>query len=246
MELLMAVTLALTALGQVAAMPGPENARTSVGADTDWMDARSYDYRTRMARTHPNELWRLYGSDAVAKGNWGDAMRHYRKAARYADKYSQHRISLLYWHGAGVDQDRAMAYAWADLAAERRYPTLIALREKMWESLDESERQRALQVGEAIYAEFGDRVAKPRLEREVWQARRKVTGSRTGFNDAKIQVDGPSGAPGFTGDAGNFDLTDMFSRWRMDPDRYWAAEDAIWNQGNVEVGPAQIARDADR
>ena len=103
MEWLIAIALgAATAAGPAA--QGADGERAVV-AETDRMNARQFDERTRMSRTHPNELWRLYGSDAAARGDWGDAMRHFRHAARYGDKYSQHRISLMYWHGVGVERD---------------------------------------------------------------------------------------------------------------------------------------------
>lgn len=36
-------------------------------------------------------------------------------------------------------------------------------------------------------------------------------------------------------------LWPMYAQWRMDADRYWAVEDAIWTHGSVEVGPAEPA-----
>jgi hypothetical protein len=241
MELLATIALMLAASGQPAEpspTPGPEAA---VLADTDRMGARDYDERTRLARTHPNELWRLHGSDRAAQGDWEDALRHFRKAARYADKYSQHRISLMYWHGVGTPRDRALAYAWADLAAERSYPTFAILREKMWLELDQAERERAVREGQALYAEYGDVAAKPRLERAIARARTQITGTRTGYLDGRLQVAGPTGGADMLGGPGNFDLAPMYAAWRLDADRYWAVEDAIWRHGNVEVGPAAPA-----
>ena len=237
MDVHLAIALALAA----AAGPAPPASSDTQGvvATTDRMAAREFDERTRMSREFPNELWRLYGSDAVAKGDYGDAVRHFRHAARYGDKYSQHRISLMYWHGAGVEHDRALAYAWADLAAERMYPSFVVLREKMWMAMDDTERTRALQVGQSLYDEYGDEVAMPRLAQVIAASTRDITGSHTGFHDERLQVIGPSRGGGLMGDLGNFDLSPMYASWRRDPARYRAVEDAVWSHGHVEVGEVE-------
>lgn len=210
------------------------------GAETDRMHSRDFDSRQRLSATHPNELWRLYGAQAAGNGQWSDAARHFRRAARFADKYSQHRLSLLYWHGLGVAEDRALAYAWADLAAERGYPQFLLIREKMWSELDAAQRQRALAAGPAIFDEYADAVAKPRLTRAIAHARAQTTGSRTGLIIAPLVVMASRGGSAFDAtDAIN--LGPMYADWRMDSKRYWAVEDAIWQNGNVEVGPVQKA-----
>ena len=58
------------------------------------------------------------------------------RGVRYADKYSQHYLSLMSWHGVGVPVDRVQAYIWSDLAAERGSKRLLAIREKMWARLE--------------------------------------------------------------------------------------------------------------
>ncbi|HEY0504855.1 MAG TPA: hypothetical protein VGD42_15340 [Lysobacter sp.] len=237
----------LSAIVIAAALVGPTvptvEAAEAVVAETDRASARDFDERTRLSRTFPNELYRLYGSESAASGQWGDALRQFRHAARYADKYSQHRISLMYWHGVGVQRDRALAYAWADLAAERLYPTFAVLREKMWLDLDDAERERALREGVALYAEFGDQVAKPRLAAAIARHRSQITGSHVGYHDGRLQVmaAGPAAASAFDM-MGGYDLRPMYAAWRMDADRYWAVEDAIWKYGSVEVGPAVPAK----
>lgn len=241
MELLATVLLAAAlSAGDGAVEPTPD-ARAAVVADTDRMTAHTFDVRSRFSNALPNERHRLYGADYAAKGDWGDALKQFRLAARYADKYSQHRISLMYWHGVGVPRDPALAYAWADLAAERLYPTFAILREKMWGELSEEQRQRALHEGEALYAQYGDWVAKPRLEKAMLRAKSRITGSRVGNLDGRLIVmANPSGLNGFDG-AGSVDLAPMYDDWRLNPKRYWAAEDAIWKHGNVEVGPTTKA-----
>lgn len=210
-------------------------------AETDRMHSRDFDSRQRLSSSHPNELWRLYGTQAAGQGQWQDAARHFRRAARFADKYSQHRLSLLYWHGLGVAEDRALAYAWADLAAERGYPQFLLIREKMWGELDAAQRQRALAAGPAIFDEFADAVAKPRLKRAIAHARTQITGSRTGLIISPLVVMASRGGGGPLDAVDAVNLGPMYADWRMDSRRYWAVEDAIWQNGSVEVGPVQKA-----
>lgn len=237
MELLATVTLAAALAASAASEPAAD-ARKAVSADTDRMSARDFDQRARLSNTFPNERHRLYGTQSAAKGQWGDAMRQFRQAARHADKYSQHRISLMYWHGVGVERDPALAYAWADLAAERMYPRFVLLREKMWQELADADRERALREGATLYAEYGDTVAKPRLEKAMLRSRGRITGSRAGNADGRLQVYAPTGGgTRMMNSTGSLDLNPMYADWRLDPARYWAVEDAIWSHGSVEVGP---------
>ena len=245
MEPLTSILLA-TALAAGPTTPSPE-ATAAVVAPSDKMTATDMDQRTRLSANFPNERYRLYASDSAAQGRWDDALRQFTLAARYADKYSQHRISLMYWHGVGVERDPALAYAWADLAAERMYPSFVVLREKMWLELDEAQRARALSEGASLYDQYGDAVAKPRLAAAILRQNTQITGSRVGYTDERLYVQAPGPGAYLVGDPmGAMDLRSMYDEWRLDPERYWAVEDAIWRDGAVEVGPARKAHSKDR
>lgn len=233
MELLTSILFAAAlAAGQATPSNQPAAAQASGTPDTD--------ERVRVLKNFPNEIHRQRGADHAARGDWNDALREFTQAARYADKYSQHQISLMYWQGNGVQRDRALAYAWADLAAERLYPGLVVLREKMWLELDEAQRQRAVREGGALYDEYGDKVAKPRLAAVIARQNARVTGSRTGYVDGRLAAYGPGQGTTTVADRSTgYDTRAMYEPWRMDPARYWEVEDTAWKNGNVEVGPAQ-------
>ena len=89
---------------------------------------------------HPDLKYRLLGLQHYGKGDWARALEDFRRAARYGDKPAQGMIGEMHWNGEGVAVDRALAYAWMDIAAERAYPLLLAKREHYWAELDESER----------------------------------------------------------------------------------------------------------
>lgn len=129
---------------------------------------------------HPDLRYRKLGKEAQARGRLEEARRFYRLGARHADKLSQAALAEMWWNGQGGGQDRALAYAWMDLAAERGTEFLLVLRERYWAALTPDEQTRAVQEGQAVYAEFGDTVAQPRLERELRRGLSEVTGSRTG------------------------------------------------------------------
>ncbi|HGM4889326.1 MULTISPECIES: hypothetical protein [Stenotrophomonas] len=90
----------------------------------------------------------------------------------------------MLWNGQGGPADRALGYAWMDLAAERGTEWLVAQRERFWEALSPDERERAVREGRSLYAEFGDPAATPRLERELRAGSMQQTGSRAGWSGA--------------------------------------------------------------
>lgn len=231
---LAAVLAAGSAFAQQPTVPEPSG-EAAVASTTDKQHWSDLDTLLRNAIGHPNEIWRLHGADAASRGAWSQAFDYFRRASRYADKYSQHRISLMYWHGVGVPRDRVLGYAWADLAAERMYPQFVLLREKMWAELDASERKRAIAKGQGIYDEFGDAVAKKRFADAIAQSKRQVTGSRTGFVGTLIvQAPGPGGS--LSGGPGSAKVSEIYEQSRWDVDNYWKIEDVLWKNGNVDVG----------
>lgn len=199
-------------------------------------------------RAHPDQRLRKSGMQAYQRRHFKDALEDFRTAARYADKTSQAMVAEMLWKGEGVARDRALAYAWMDLAAERSYPSLLAMRERYWSELDAAERARAVEVGQTVYAEYADDVAKPRLERELLTARNKATGSRLGHvgtlaipgsTAGAKRVDEVTGLNNFK----NFtDGSKYYAGEYWDAQQYWKWQDAQWrslDKGSVVVGAPQ-------
>lgn len=188
---------------------------------------------------HPDLRWRREGILAYDKRQLPLAAQYFQRAARFADKPSQAMYAEMLWLGEGVAADRALAYAWMDLAAERAYLPFLAKRERYWRELGEADRKRALVVGQAVYAEYGDAVAKPRLEKLLERAMRKVTGSRTGFvGGVKILVPGPNGL------WQSIDGSQYYASKYWKPEQYWRWQDRTWKDpptAHVDVqAPEQI------
>lgn len=193
---------------------------------------------------HPDLNHRMQGTRAFEDGFFNDALAHFRRAARHADKPSQAMIAEMYFSGNGVAQDRALGYAWMDLAAERRYPAFLALREHYWAQLTPAERERAIEVGQEIYAEYEDAVARPRLERELRRGKRGTTGSRVGsVGNLVIELpDGPGGVPM------RVQGSQFYDPRYWEPDQYWAWQDEVWGaplRGRVDILPLRtVEQDA--
>lgn len=185
---------------------------------------------------HPDLKFRMRGLALFRENELAEAFEAFRIAARYADKPSQAMLAEMYWDGIGVEADRATAYAWMDLAAERGYHNFTVMRERYWKRLEAAERERALALGESIYAEYGDSVARPRLEAKLRRGRNEVTGSRTGFaGTLSIQIPGPNGLT-------TVDGSTYYAERYWDAETYFAWQDEVWMKpmlGTVDVGPLQ-------
>lgn len=191
---------------------------------------------------HPDLRWRKIGLGHFEDGKLDKAFDAFKRSSHYADKGSQAMVAEMFWKGTGTAADRPAAYAWMDLAAERGYKDFAAVREFYWKSLSEEERERALQIGKEVYAEFGDDVAKPRLERMLNKGRRVTTGSRTGFKGAlTIMLPGNGGWI-------SLDAEQYYDKKFWQPELYFEWQDQIWREpykGRVEVGEIAEARPAD-
>jgi uncharacterized protein len=236
----LAICCALSLPMAAHAAADPVSAEQAVAVDSDAFAVANFDQLVKMAVNHPNELHRIYANKAAASGNWRDAAKSFRIASRYADKYSQHRLSLLYWHGVGVTADRVMAYVWADLAAERGYPQFLAIRETMWRELTPAQQAEVPERGRRIVDEYADIVAKPRFERALAQGKRQRTGSRTGF-DAGVLIATVGAGNQLFGSIGGVGLKGLYDASRTDPQKYWAFEDKVWKEGLVKVGEIEDA-----
>jgi hypothetical protein len=184
---------------------------------------------------HPDIKHRQSGLRHWEAGEYDKAFEQFKRAARFADKPSQGMIAEMLWRGEGVAQDRPAAYAWMDLAAERHYRPMLIQREVYWDALSEAEREKAMEIGKDLYAEYGDDVAKPRVERKMRFARRAGTGGRTGGAIGNLTIVVNTMAGPMTIDGSTYYDPDYW-----EPERYWAWQEKGWKnppRGMVDVGP---------
>jgi len=226
-------------------------------------DKASQEVLAAMERTstwgHPDEFNEFAGMKYYAAGNYAKAMEYFLQGARYADKLSQLSIGLMYLHGEGVAKDPVTAYAWFALAAERHYPRFVATRDEVWKSLDEGQRQQASALLEQLSAEYGDTVAKVRMERALREGRSKMSGSFLGFGESSVSsvtlAQFAAGIPVLAGKTGAFPpcgarsidggpiagCGGLFVAWRWDSKEYFRIRDAAWT-GTVTVGDLEKAQ----
>lgn len=193
---------------------------------------------------HPDLRWRKEGIERYEKQDFERAMTYFKRAASYGDKPSQAMVADMYWRGIGIDADRVLGYIWMDLAGERLYPDFIGFREQYWSQLDKAERAAVLERGQAIFAEYGDEAAKPKLAKVLRRERRSVTGSRVGFVGGLtiIPFTGPLAGTGITLSGDQY-----YAKEYWEPERYWALQDNIWRApsiGRVRVGEVEQAGQA--
>ena len=212
-----------------------------------WISEAGFDV------AHPELRERAKGMQAYSRGDYEAALRYFRRAAYHADKASQGMVAEMLWNGSGTQRDRALAYAWMDLAAERGYRTLAIKREAYWSALDQDERRRALEQGKELYARYGDDVALPRYATRLRIERAKTTGSRTGFA-SNMQIWVPAGMNANNGSPSyvTLDGSRFYARKYWDPELYTKWSDARWTAeveapriGQVEVRELEPVREPD-
>lgn len=212
-------------------------------------------------RFHPDERWLQYGMNALAEGRSESARAYLLRSARYASKPAQAMYAQLLWEGEGGPSDRALAYVWMDMAAERGYPSLVDARERYWQGLDAHERERALAMGPEVFDQYADAVAKQRLESVMRRGLNSKTGSRTGFNTQHVRVFNnfsgvglvggvsislANGASGAAPTAGNSEILNFWDQRYWQPDQYWPLQAQRFERfarGTVAVGPLQPQTD---
>jgi hypothetical protein len=192
---------------------------------------------------HDDLFGEFAGFSYYARKRYADALHYFEIGAYYADKPSQISIGLMYLHGDGVKADVAVALAWLDIAAERGYPAYVATRDRVKATLSSEQQTRAAAAREQLVAKYGDAVAKPRLANELREGRRRMTGSRAGFDSGVtfLQPDAianPHEAGSMGVEAVAVCPLGFWDPECWEPDRYFAMRDRQLN-ATVEVGPPQ-------
>jgi len=189
----------------------------------------------RFMQGHPDLFWRVRGRAFYALGEYERARECFERAARFADKPSQAMLGEMYWQGLGGPRDRALGYAWMDLAAERLYEDFYILRERYWAQLDAAGREQALRRGQKLLRKYGDEKAKPRLAKVL--VRERPDGIAAGGFFGNLPIIPPSGAGR---DSITLRGSEYFDDTFWEPDAYFAWQDTIWktlhSTGRVEVG----------
>jgi uncharacterized protein len=136
----------------------------------------------------------IEGSRSYKAGQYASAKSKFKQAAYWADKLAQFNLGVMNYHGHGVRQNQARAWAWFELAAERGYPEMVEMARLVHEDLSETQRARGQRILEQeLRPEYGDDARVEHVARHMERERRRVTGSRTGFVSGNLQIVDRSG-----------------------------------------------------
>lgn len=204
---------------------------------------------------HPDLRFRDLGMAAYREGHKREAFDDFLMASRYLDKASQAIVGVMYWTGDGAPHDRALAYAWMELAASRSYPELQHQRDLYWAQLNDEERDRARGLRQTLEADYGDHAGARRLTRELGSIRSQVTGSHLGwvgygvviYADSASRAAAGESAAGLLGAAAaSRDMSSISDSVRLDTAQYLQMKDLQWQvqmlKGLVDVGDPESIR----
>ncbi|MEM7055023.1 MAG: hypothetical protein AAF446_10840, partial [Pseudomonadota bacterium] len=160
--------------------------------DVERPGQRQYDFNEHT----PSYDEMVWGMRAYEASMFHAALAHFKNAARWADKFAQYNVGAMYLRGEGTDYDAARGWAWIELSAERGYPEMVDMSEKLWAMLSEPEQRKAMQIyQDEILPEYGDHLAIEKTALRMHRDRRQATGSRLGFASGFLNVYDRSGRP---------------------------------------------------
>lgn len=131
---------------------------------------------------HPDQYGEYSGMRLYSEGRYTEAIKYFKYGARYADKFSQLAIGLMYENGRGVQQDSVTACAWLALAAQSKAPGFVATRNRVCEALTPVQHDQAVAVLDKLLPVYGDKAATRRMASALNLGKMQTTGSRLGFD----------------------------------------------------------------
>ena len=121
--------------------------------------------------------------------------------APIGDKYAQYTLGFMYLTGTGVPEDRVMASAWYRLAAERKWPQLVEVRDELLAQFDDVELAQSDREYRALRRELSDIVLYLRLAQRDYEAIAEgMTGSRIGGPNSAITIVRPGDGKSMSAD----------------------------------------------
>ena len=190
------------------------------------------------ANALPGEYLHAKAMDYYERGNHYVAYKTFLKSARWADKLSQFNLGVMHFKGQGMEADKARAWAWFKLSAERGYPKMTRMVEHVEKELGDAQLERGRRILEdELKPEYGDAVAVPKATRRMEKERENITGSRTGFV-GNLDVLLPDGT--------TMDGQSFYKEGNWDYQLYIQREKRIFDaldRGNVTLGEFDIVED---
>ena len=174
-----------------------------------WAAYPTGDLDARTVRTQA-KVEKLY-----ARGDYKRAHFIYaNELSLQGDKYAQYMTGYMYLMGQGVEQDRVRASAWYRLAAERRVPEFMAVRDQALRSLTPEQHARCDELYVELRKAYSDPVVvMGQLEKDLRALNRPTTGSRLAGSSGMVTVIDPkTGMPDSPDHIRNRDLRTVQKR----------------------------------
>jgi hypothetical protein len=142
------------------------------------------------------------------EGNYKRAHFIYlNELAPIGDKYAQYMVGFMSLSGLGTAEDPVLASAWYRLAAERKTPEFIAVRDDLIRRLDAVDMQRSDETYSRLRLEYSDIAVRMREVREDFERIRVgPTGSRTLSSSSPVMIVSPREGTGMSVEAYNQQL----------------------------------------
>ncbi len=124
----------------------------------------------------------FFGLQLVALGasaNFDAAMKLYQnkdyehaffafnRMAEIGDHASQFNVGIMHFRGESVQRDSIVAYSWMALASQKGDENWAKMRDKLFASLSEGEKAKAVSVRETLFSRLSDAVLEKQMAPEV-------------------------------------------------------------------------------
>lgn len=112
--------------------------------------------------------------------------------ARQGDKYAQYMTGYMHLMGQGVEEDAVMASAWYRIAAERRAPEFMTVRDQVLRTLTDEQRARSDELYLQLRGEYSDlAIIMGLLVEDLANLKTARTGSRLSGNASSVMIIDP-------------------------------------------------------
>ena len=137
------------------------------------------------------------------RGDYKRAHFIYRhELAPIGDKYAQYMVGFMSLAGLGVKEDPVLACAWYRLAAERKAPEFVAVRDELMAQFDAVDMELADEIYLRLRRQYSDIVLRMRLVRDDYESMiESSTGSRMGSPISAVTIVRPRAGTSMSGDA---------------------------------------------
>lgn len=167
-------------LALLALLTTSVQAQRSTGLTADFRDSRTLKVQRKV-------------DQLFERGDYDRAYFIYRnELAPLGDKYAQYMVGFMHLTGMGVDEDPVAASAWYRLAAERKTPQFVAVRDMLLEDMSAEQRQQSDELFLEIRRNYSDLVLLlDSIKRNVREVR-PTTGSRLRTSSPMTVIDAKS------------------------------------------------------